>query len=130
MKNLEESNRGSQQQIRLLGTLLCFAFAAMIVAKPTPGRTQDASPAYKVADGRPWRMTSANGIVGTLVLFRNRTGKMTGGPLELSPKWRPTSDGLCLKPGALLSEQCVKLSRTGNGYVGLKDGKPAFSLER
>ncbi len=71
-----------------------------------------------------------NGRVGTLVLFENGTGKMTGGPMDLSPKWRPTADGMCLKPGALLPERCVKLVRSENGYLGMKDGKQIFKLER
>lgn len=90
----------------------------------------DASLTAKIADGRSWKMTMEDGRVGTLILFQNGTGKMTGGPMELTPKWRPTPDGLCLKPGALLPERCVQLVRTSNGYVGLREGKQTFKLER
>ncbi len=90
----------------------------------------DASLAAKIADGRSWRITMEDGRVGALTLFQNGTGKMAGGPMELAPKWRPTRDGLCLKPGALLPERCVRLVRTSSGYIGLQDGKQAFKLER
>ena len=97
-----------------------------------PAQVSDpnASLAAKVADGRPWKMTMEDGRPGTLILFQNGTGKMTGGLMELAPKWRSTPDGLCLKPGALLPERCVQLIRTSNGYVGLREGKQTFKLER
>jgi len=71
-----------------------------------------------------------DGRVGTLVLFEDGTGKMTGGVMDLTPKWRPTPDGICLKPAALLPERCMKLVRSGNGYIGMKAGKQAIRLER
>ena len=88
------------------------------------------SPAYNITDGRPWKMTMDDGRVTTLVLFENGKGKMTGGPVELSPKWRATPDGLCLKPGPLLPERCVQLVRSDNGYVGMRAGEQLFKLER
>lgn len=94
------------------------------------GSDSNVSLAAKVADGQPWKMTMEDGRPGILILFQNGTGKMTGGIMDLSPKWRPTPDGLCLKPGALLPERCVKLVRSENGYVGLRGGKQAFKLER
>jgi hypothetical protein len=94
------------------------------------GSDPNVSMAAKVADGQPWKMTMEDGRPGMLVLFQNGTGKMTGGPMELTPKWRSTPDGLCLKPGALLPERCVQLVRSSNGYVGLQEGKQAFKLER
>ncbi len=90
----------------------------------------DASLTTKIANGRSWKMTMEDGRVGALTLFQNGTGKMAGGPMELTPKWRPTPDGLCLKPGALLPERCVQLVRTSSGYIGIRDGKQAFKLER
>ncbi len=95
----------------------------------TEGRAEEPSPAYKITDGRPWTMT-ANSRVGTLVLYRNGTGKMTGGPLDLSPTWRATSEGICLKPSDLLPEQCVQLVRTEHGYTGLAAGRTKFTLQR
>ena len=96
----------------------------------SPARAEQASPVRDVADGRPWRITMEGGRVGTLVLFEDGTGKMTGGVMDLTPKWRPTPDGICLKPAALLPERCMKLVRSGNGYIGLKAGKQTFSLGR
>jgi hypothetical protein len=95
-----------------------------------PVMAEQMSPAYNITDGRPWKMTMDDGRVTTLVLFENGKGKMTGGPVELSPKWRATPDGLCLKPGPLLPERCVQLVRSDNGYVGMRAGEQLFKLER
>jgi hypothetical protein len=130
MKEPEGSHRETIQERRFL---LLVSFLALIMATGTLTNASGAgeqTPAHKITDGRPWKMTTDDGQVGTLVLFQNGTGKMTGGIIQLSPNWRPTPDGLCIKPGALLPERCVKLVRSENGYVGLKDGKQAFKLER
>jgi hypothetical protein len=132
---MEKSERnpcgnGQARQSLLPLSLLAFVAAAIVAVTPTPGKADDTSAVHKVTDGRPWKITMENGRVGTLILFQNGTGKMTGGPMDLSPKWKPTADGLCLKPGALLPERCVKLVRTGNGYLGMNGDKQAFKLER
>lgn len=132
MEKPERNRRGDRQEIKFLLSLslVAFASAAIVSATPSPGKADDGSAIHKVTDGRPWKITMENGRVGTLVLFQNGTGKMTGGLMDLSPKWKPTADGLCLKPGALLPERCVKLVRTGNGYLGMNGDKQAFKLER
>ena len=132
MEKPERNRRGDRQEIEFLLSLslVAFASAAIVSATPSPGKADDGSAIHKVTDGRPWKITMENGRVGTLVLFQNGTGKMTGGPMDLSPKWKPTADGLCLKPGALLPERCVKLVRAGNGYLGMNGDKQAFKLER
>lgn len=132
MEKSERNSYGNRKTRRSLLplSLLAFVAAAIAAATPTPGKADDASAVHKVTDGRPWKITMENGRVGTLILFQNGTGKMTGGPMDLSPKWKPTADGLCLKPGALLPERCVKLVRTGNGYLGMNGDKQAFKLER
>lgn len=86
--------------------------------------------ATRVADGRPWQMLMDDGRTTSLVLFADGTGTMTGGPMKLSPKWRPTADGICLKPTSLMSERCVTLTPTKKGFVGSRDGTAVFSLER
>jgi|ThiBio_1000_plan_1041568.scaffolds.fasta_scaffold63148_1 hypothetical protein len=132
MEKLEGNPCGNRQarQFLLPLSLVAFATAAIVAGTPTPSKADDTSAVHKVTDGRPWKITMENGRVGTLILFQNGTGKMTGGPMDLSPKWKPTADGLCLKPGALLPERCVKLVRTGNGYLGMNGDKQAFKLER
>lgn len=55
---------------------------------------------------------------------------MTGGPMQLSPKWRATADGMCLKPMPLMSERCVVLIPNKKGFVGSRDGTIVFTLER
>ena len=132
MEKSERNSYGDRQARKFLLplSLLAFAAAAVVAATPTQGKVDDVSAVHKVTDGRPWKITMENGRVGTLVLSRNGTGKMTGGHMTLSPKWRPTAGGLCLKPGALLPERCVKLVRTGNGYLGMNGDKQVFKLER
>ena len=130
MEKPKQNHRGSMQERRFLLPVSLLVLFMATVALTNASEAEETSPAYKIADGSPWKMTTDDGRAGTLVLFQNGTGKMTGGLMDLSPKWRPTPDGLCLKPGALLPERCVKLVRSGNGYVGLKGGKQAFKLER
>lgn len=130
MEKLEGSHRGSVRERRFLLPISFLALVMATCALTNVSRAEEPSPAHKITDGRPWKMTTDNGQVGTLVLFQNGTGKMTGGIMDLSPKWRPTPDGLCIKPGVLLPERCVKLVRSENGYVGLKGGKQTFKLER
>ena len=107
------------------------AFAIFMMGHSVaPARAEQPPIAHHVADGRPWKMTMEDGRVTTLVLFENGKGKMTGGPVELSPKWRPMPDGLCLKPSLLLPERCVELVRSNNGYIGTRAGEQIFKLER
>ncbi len=84
----------------------------------------------RIADGRPWRMRMEDGRKTTLVLLTDGTGTMTGGPMALSPTWRPTADGMCLKPGVMMPERCVTLSPTSKGFSGTRDGTIVFTLER
>lgn len=129
MKSFPNNHRKSNHIRRL--ELPVLAFAIFSVGYPvSPVRAEQVPIAHYVADGRPWKMTTEDGRVTTLVLFENGKGKMTGGPVKLSPKWRPTPDGLCLKPGPLLSERCVQLVRSNNGYVGMRAGEQLFKLER
>lgn len=132
MEKPERDPCGDKQarQFLLPLPLLAFAATAIVAATPTPSKAEDTSAVHKITDGRPWKITMENGRVGTLVLFRDGAGKMTGGPMELSPKWKPTADGLCIKPGALLPKRCVKLVRTGKGYLGMNGDKQTFELER
>ncbi|MEQ1731652.1 MAG: hypothetical protein ABL982_25040 [Vicinamibacterales bacterium] len=100
----------------------------------TAGSAQEAgsnsSLAVRIADGRPWQMRMEDGRKTTLVLLANGTGTMTGGPMALSPTWRPIAGGMCLKPATLIPERCVILSPTSNGFTGTRDGTTVFTLER
>lgn len=111
-----------------------FLVIAGVAVQPTalPAREAAAniSLAAKVADGRPWAMRTDDGRKTSLTLFADGTGTMTGGPMSLSPKWRPTADGMCLKPAALMPERCVVLVPTNKGFTGLRDGTVVFTLER
>ncbi len=129
MKDFLNNHRKKIQAKHFVLPLSVFAISAIghLVA---PVRAEQMSTAHHIADGRPWKMTMDDGRVTTLLLFENGKGKMTGGPVELSPTWRPTPDGLCLKPGSLLPERCVQLVRSKNGYIGTRAGEQLFKLER
>ena len=117
----------SKIRLRIQAAAAALALLGVPVADSL---ASDDSASREVADGLPWQMRTEDGRVNTLVLYANGTGKVTGGPMNLSPKWRATSDGLCLKPAALVKERCVVLSPTGKGFVGTRDGATVFTLER
>jgi hypothetical protein len=117
----------SKIRLRIQAAAAALALLGVPVADSL---ASDDSASREVADGLPWQMRTEDGRVNTLVLYANGTGKVTGGPMNLSPKWRATSDGLCLKPAALVKERCVALSPTGKGFVGTRDGATVFTLER
>ncbi len=112
--------------------VLLMITAAIMQSTAAPARESgpNVSLAARVADGRPWQMFMDDGRTTSLVLFADGTGLMTGGPMQLSPKWRPTADGMCLKPMPLMSERCVILIPTKKGFVGSRDGTTVFTLER
>lgn len=121
-----------------VGTFGSAMWALLMVAaaimQSTAASARESGPnvslAARVADGRPWQMLMDDGRTTSLVLFADGTGTMTGGPMQLSPKWRPTADGMCLKPMPLMSERCVILIPTKKGFVGSRDGTIVFTLER
>lgn len=109
---------------------LAIVSAALQSSAPLAGDAANTSLAARVADGRPWTMHTNDGRKASLTLFADGTGAMTGGPMPLSPKWRPTRDGVCLKPATLTPERCVVLVPTNRGFAGSKDGAVVFTLER
>ena len=88
------------------------------------------SPAATIADGQPWVMHTADGTTLQLTLHDNGTGLIEGGPVPLTPKWRPTPDGFCMTPNLLLGERCMVLERDTSGYVARRNGDITFSLAR
>jgi hypothetical protein len=92
--------------------------------------TTTASLAEKLADGRPWNMTIINsGMKLELTLFPDGSG-VTDSFFVSTPKWRPTADGLCLKPSALFPEHCVTLIVRPNGYDGIENGELHMEFRR
>ncbi len=85
----------------------------------------------QVADGKPWTMTMlTENRTMKLTLNADGTGKMEGGPMALSPTWRETAQGMCIKPMAIMPERCATLRREGATIVGVSDGEPQFRLQR
>ncbi len=97
---------------------------------PAIAQPVQVSLARQVADGRPWNMVMEEGRTGKLILKPDGSGTMEGGPMAMSPTWRETSDGICLKPLAIVPERCVTLRKEGSRIVGFKDGEVKFRLER
>jgi hypothetical protein len=84
-----------------------------------------------VADGKPWSLTMVpENRQGRLTLNPDGTGKMEGGPMAMSPTWRATADGLCMKPSMVMAERCVTLRREGRAIIGERDGVVQIKLER
>jgi hypothetical protein len=80
-----------------------------------------ASVAEKVADGRPWDVTITKpGIKLEMVLYPDGSG-VSDNFFVSELKWRPTADGLCVKPTGLFPEHCVTLILQPNGYDGIED---------
>lgn len=113
-----------------LGCLMIASATIQTIAASAQDAASNPSLAARIADGRPWQIRMEDGRKTTLVLLANGTGTMTGGPMALSPNWRPTADGMCLKPAMLMPERCVVLSATSTGFTGTRDGATVFTLER
>jgi hypothetical protein len=83
------------------------------------------------ADGKPWSMTMLpQNRQATVTLNPDGTGRMEGGPMAMSPTWRATTEGMCLKPAMVMPERCVKLRREGAAIVGVRDNEVQFRLTR
>jgi len=86
--------------------------------------------AGEVADGKPWIMESGEGKVSHLTLYPDGSGSLKGGTFEMSPRWRATAEGFCLKPNAIMGERCVALVKRGDVFVAEQSGARAFTLRR
>lgn len=86
--------------------------------------------AGELADGKPWIMESREGKVSRLTLYPDGSGNLKGGPFEMSPRWRATAEGFCLKPNAIMGERCVVLVKRGDVFVAEQSGARAFTLRR
>ena len=113
-------------------SLALAALAAASLMATGPALTQEgkASLARQVADGLPWSLRLQDGRLARLTLLPDGTGRMEGGPMPMSPTWRETGEGFCLKPAAVAPERCAALRREGKRIVGVKDGAVQFTLER
>jgi hypothetical protein len=74
MENPERNYRGGMQEMCLLLFTPLLALVMATVALTNTSGAEEPSPAYKNTGGRPWKMTTDDGRVGTLVLFKNGTG--------------------------------------------------------
>jgi hypothetical protein len=104
----------------------------VIAGLPVAKATAQASLARQIADGRAWNMTMKEGPARTMKLTLNPdgTGRMEGGPMTMSPTWRETGTGICIKPAMIMSERCATLRKEGTTIIGLQDGEVQFRLER
>lgn len=88
------------------------------------------SPAAAIADGQPWIMHGADGKELRLTLYDDGTGRIEGGLVSLTPKWRATADGFCVTPNLLMGERCMVVEPDTSGYVARRQGEIAFRLTR
>jgi hypothetical protein len=110
---------------------LALAIAAAMAAPALAQQPGSASLVRIVTDGKPWSMTMLpQNRQGVLTLNPDGTGRMEGGPMAMTPTWRATPDGLCLKPAMVIPERCVTLRREGAAIVGVRDNEVQFRLTR
>jgi hypothetical protein len=115
----------------VLRIILCIPamFITASDAKESP-KAVTVSYAEKVADGRPWHVNVVERAEKLeMTLFPDGSG-VTDDLIVPAPKWRPTPDGFCLKPSALIREHCVTLVTRPNGYDGIENGKLFIELRR
>ena len=111
---------------RALATVV-LTFASLAVA-PAPPVAADGV-ATRIADGKPWAMTMANGRSGKLTLNRDGTGRIGMGPFSMSATWQPTDDGLCIETSRM-GRRCMSLVPTANGFAGKGADGGAVALTR
>jgi hypothetical protein len=71
--------------------------ALIALLEPIPVFAQAVS-ARQIADGKPWAMNiGPQGRETTETLNHDGTGRMEKGPMTMSPNWRATAGGICLK---------------------------------
>lgn len=89
------------------------------------------SPIASVADGKPWNFTMP-GKDRQTILTLNKDGSaiMKAGAHTVYPKWRETTDGICLTVRPSRPERCVTLRQADHGYDALQDGVVSFQLRR
>jgi hypothetical protein len=84
----------------------------------------------KVVDGRPWNVhVVERGEKLEMALFPDGSG-VADSVIAPTPKWRPTANGLCLKPSALIRERCVTFVVRPNGYDAIENGEVYLELRR
>jgi hypothetical protein len=120
--------RTANKAIRCAALLLVLATSS---GHPAWAQGGGGSLVLILADGKPWTLTLVpENRKATLTLHPDGTGAMEGGPMPMSPSWRATPDGLCLKPGMVMPERCVSLKREGAAIIGVRDGVVQLRLER
>jgi hypothetical protein len=107
----------------LLGLVLFSATAAL-----SPMARAE-SPAYAVADGKPWSMVGPNGREMTIIFFSDSKVRMKMGFMSRSMAWQPTKDGMCLTGGPG-GNRCIRLEATDNGFIGTNGNEAPLVLTR
>jgi hypothetical protein len=83
----------------------------------------------KIADGKPWAMTTADGKNAQVTYLPGGKGIVKVGSRSLNMKWRERDGLLCVKPGPF-KERCAEMVAVKGGFDGYLDGKQDSSLRR
>lgn len=110
--------------------IACAVVASMSLGQASAQEPGVGSPVVAIADGQPWTMSTPDGKKLRLTLHDDGTGRIEGGPVPLTPKWRATPDGFCMTPSPLMGERCMVLEPTSAGYVARRQDELTFSLTR
>jgi len=85
----------------------------------------------QITDGKPWFITTPDGMNMWLTLNPDGTGTMNVAIMSKSLTWTPTADGLCLK-GLPQGEgtKCLVMRQRGDGYEGTDPDGKILQLKR
>ncbi len=93
MEKPERNHRGSMQERRFLLPISLLALVMATVALINASKAEEPSPAHKITDGRPWKMTTDGWARRNPCAFPERHGQNDGrthGPvpeLAADPGW-------------------------------------------
>jgi len=84
-----------------------------------------------IADGKPWEMVVVKRKASNILVFRpDGGGTISDSLVSISPTWRATPGGICIRPRPGDAEKCLQLSRTKAGIEASQNGKTVWVLKR
>lgn len=114
----------------MLCVMLCMPAALTAASAKDGPKIATMGFSKKVTDGNSWNV-SVTGYPKKveMTLFPDGSG-ITNDSQAPTPKWRPTVDGLCLRPSGMTREHCFTLVARSNGYDGIENGELYIEFRR
>ncbi len=121
---------------------IAIAFAHLIIGVSVPAAAQTAQTgqggdfpapaqvAKSLIDGRPWKVSSADGNSGSLTLNPDGTGSMKGPmPWALSSSWEIKGREICISV-SIGGTKCLLFRQVAGGFEGWRNNKVDIKLSR